>query len=518
MTNHTFDDVDLGAAALANSNPAQDDYLVVCNQFTAALYSRRVAGAWTLIGSGAFGSHSLSAVTSGKKKNLYWIETEEVNPATVDVVSVSCMPTTKTALSGWIKQAINKTTGRGTEPNSKVKHEVGCVAGWHCQFEGCGENLRTHTIPGVEGNFSYYAHIIASSADGPRGDPIESPRRSTDPTNLMLLCDKCHKLIDRVAPHKYPADRLFQMRENNIRQVQSLLEKLKFKGAQMIAVTQPIQGQGAGFDERLAEEAMWQSQLRKSSRDCLHFMQTGNVSSSNQSVYWLNFFHTLKTDLPVLKRRIDGIDGNTGRPDHIALFPLHGTSVLVATGRILGEASTVSLFQFTRDQVGGNQGGQWSWPNMPRPDDSKFVLNIHKSASHHESEALLMVFLTAKIPFTQLPPQFQTSGHLRIPTVEVTLDAPSRSSIAHPYDLELFGKVLDTAYAKIQDEWQIGKVHLIVIAPTTACVRVGQKMQARSQSEFILYERDSDDAFKQTISITGTNIVHSATGESVDIS
>lgn len=63
----------------------------------------------------------------------------------------------------------------------------------------------------MSGNYSYFAHIVASSEDGPRGNK-DSEKLANEPTNIMLLCDKCHRLIDKIAPNEYGIEHLRKMR------------------------------------------------------------------------------------------------------------------------------------------------------------------------------------------------------------------------------------------------------------------------------------------------------------------
>ena len=96
--------------------------------------------------------------------------------------------------------------------------------------------------------------------------------------------------------------------------------------------------------------------------------------------------------------------------------------------------------------------------------------------------------------------------------------------MGHPADLDLFGRAVDQALQKLQDEWRVSKVHLVLIAPVSACCRVGQKMQARHHAEFILYERKPSTTpgargeFAKTIAISPTEVTLLSTGESLSIS
>lgn len=513
-------DSEIKQLIIANTDPSSNTYLLVANAYTLAVYFQSDSQNRTYIASGEFGKESLAALAVAiKPKRVLWAQTDEPDPRSIDPASLSPVSTTKKDLEQWIKVASDVTTGRGGEADHKVRYEVGCLAGWHCQFEGCGANLRTQAQPWVNANFSYFAHIIASSPKGPRGDPVLSPMRSNDPDNLMLLCDKCHRLIDRVAPQDYPADMLFEMRRHNIDEVARLLGNLSYEAAQMVAIEEKIEGQGSGFNETTAEQAMWLSKLRRGSKECVHFMQNGHLSASSEDVYWLSLFKALEEDIPSLKRFLRGSDSNTGRPKHIALFPKHSISVLIITGRILGEASSIKQFQFHRDQVGGAIGGQWAWPKIPEPDKNKYQVTTDRNYETGYEEAFLRVYLTARIPDDDLPTHLFRNGQLKLPTITISIDQPTHKAISHPFDLELLGISIDRAYRLLQEDWRVKKVHLLAIAPTTACVRIGQKMQARHHAEFELYERHHaapGKPFLATVRITSTHL-HHASGRSIGI-
>lgn len=79
-------------------------------------------------------------------------------------------------------------------------------------FTGCGEKLDHDTISGTTGNYAYLAHNVASSEQGARGVTELSNKLSNNPDNVLLLCDKHHRLIDKVAASDYTAPMLSAMK------------------------------------------------------------------------------------------------------------------------------------------------------------------------------------------------------------------------------------------------------------------------------------------------------------------
>lgn len=525
-------DDELAAALRMRAAAGEPQVLVIANKFSTRMLVAATASptAWGDLGVGDIGPDALKVLeAAAKRQQVQWIETSASDVSEVDcAASGPAIRAVPTHMRAWCKERdkVTGTSGRHGEVDTATRFEVATLAGWRCQFDGCGEDLRHHFVPGATGNYSYFAHIVASSKDGPRGDKGKSPLLANDPLNIMLMCDKCHRLIDRVAPKRYSADYLNEMRQRNVDEVRRLLNTLRYPAAQMLVIGGNIEGQSFAFDERIAEEAMWLRQLRTGGERAEWFARNGpHLGASNSDGYWLSLFQLLKNDRPRLAGLLDGtLYGGAPRPP-LAVFPLHGTSVLALSGRLIGDSSSAHVFQFHRDQVSGQRGGQWAWPEAAStPANDKFKVEVRRDAQDGDTEACLRVNLTAAVPASDLPQHLFSAGQYAMPTIEITVANPSHRVIGHPADLELFGRAVDQALQKLQDEWRVRKVHLVLIAPATACFRVGQKMQARQHAEFILYERKPSSApgargkFAKTISISPTEVTLLSTGESTSIS
>src|SRR5712672_137921 len=95
----------------------------------------------------------------------------------------------------------------------KTQSALWARAGGRCEYRGCNEDLIGDLVAGREdGKFGFIAHIVADSADGPRGDPVRSPALRKDLNNLMLLCAKHHKGVDVDYLADHPESVLLEMK------------------------------------------------------------------------------------------------------------------------------------------------------------------------------------------------------------------------------------------------------------------------------------------------------------------
>ena len=83
-----------------------------------------------------------------------------------------------------------------TKIPDKVKLELWTKSAGRCQFRGCNELLNRDGKTYAQMNRAYIAHIVADSPGGVRGDEELSPKLAKEFSNLMLLCDAHHRLID----------------------------------------------------------------------------------------------------------------------------------------------------------------------------------------------------------------------------------------------------------------------------------------------------------------------------------
>ena len=501
------------AAAVDEAIRSGNELLVVASAFTVRLCTRpNAATLWSDIGGGDFGTLSLAAAGPAIKQRRLWWSSVAVLPSTVPDVNVGATPATSADVRRWVREADSLTTspGRKGEASPKTCEEVARLAAWHCQFLGCGKDLRRHTATGAAGRFSYFAHIVASSPDGPRGNASLSHRLADDPTNFLLLCDECHRLIDRVNPGFYTVDLLRSMREQNIAEVNRLLNTLRFAAVEVVAIVGNVAGQPAQFTMTDAQEALWNSELRPAGAEPEWLFQNGgHLHDPFAAGYWDSMFAGLTSDLVTLQRLLNGRKRGGGPRPPIAVFPLHSTSTLILAGRVLGDTSNTHLFQPHRTAIGALKTSRWAWPeHAETPPDDKYKMRVLRDRSADGKDACLIVSLTTSIAHRRLTAACYDGNDLVLPTIEVSVDSPSHSTVGHPRDLQLLGLRLDEALRVLQDQWRAKRIHLFMLAPTTAAVRIGQKMQARHHATFVCHETRGvhDGPFSQTIEISTTHV------------
>lgn len=109
-----------------------------------------------------------------------------------------------------------------TSITDKNKYLLWVKSGGRCQYRGCNCSLTQDILTKRNFNKAYIAHIVADVPGGPRGDAVRSPLLKDDITNLMLLCDAHHRLIDRADVAGHPEKLLLEMKKEHENRIETV--------------------------------------------------------------------------------------------------------------------------------------------------------------------------------------------------------------------------------------------------------------------------------------------------------
>jgi hypothetical protein len=476
-----------------------DEVLFVANGYTVSMLVRSNPGQeWRFVAKGEFAEECVVAVTGETaKKRTFWANTTNMGPDIDNIASLNAVLVTKSAVISWFRNS-EKVTGRIGQVPSEVKNEVAYHAANRCQFLGCGRDLGPDTLTSAKGGGSYFAPIVAASMHGPRGDPVESTTLAREPSNFLLLCDECDRLINKVAPEAYSVARLRQMRAQSIRHVRDALDTLRYQDVEFMFISGNATDEIPYPSDRDVDEALWSSQLRRPSKNAQSlFSFQGLEQTSHEVGYWSNLFGASTDGLVSLQGKVEALRSGETPCRQLAIFASNGTSILILVGRILGDTPGLRVFEPHRSSVSGGPQTGWRSPRdlstTGLAGEKKFEVKTVKAHTFNCIDANLVVCFTNAVanPHVALLPI--TGRNSRLPTIAISVTTPVGSAICSSADVLEFGRAVDGALQTLQERWRIRTVHLYVSAPPSAAVLVGQKLQAHQHINFICYEPLGDE-------------------------
>ncbi|MEZ4927908.1 MAG: SAVED domain-containing protein [Saprospiraceae bacterium] len=231
-----------------------------------------------------------------------------------------------------------------TKIPNKVSTRLWGKSSGRCEYEGCNCILWRDEVTKFEFNSSYIAHIVADEPSGPRGDVVLSPRLAKDLNNLMLLCDKHHRLIDVEDVVGHPVERLLEMKRKHEERMEVLSGIKSDKASHIVLFGANIGHHSPVLNYQLAANAMYPEWYPASAQSTeLSLINSLEKDSSPQ--YWMLQERNLKDQLngsliPLI--RTSGIS-------HLSVFALAPQPLLILLGIQLNDILPLAVYQKHRE-------------------------------------------------------------------------------------------------------------------------------------------------------------------------
>lgn len=250
----------------------------------------------------------------------------------------------------------------------KVRAKLWLRAGGRCQYDGCNDPLWRDELTLAEMNKSYIAHIVADSPDGPRGDPVLSPLLAKEFSNLMLMCDAHHRLIDHEQLAEHPVERLQRMKENHERRIERLTNIAPEKSTHVVLYGANVGSHSSPVRYARAVEAIVPSRY-PASEDAIELGMINSAGRDSDADFWaIEEGNLRKLVGSRIKDRL-----SVRELHHISIFALAPQPLLVLLGSLISDIPSVDVYQLHREPPtwrwldDDEQNGELSW-SVERPD------------------------------------------------------------------------------------------------------------------------------------------------------
>src|SRR6266498_333275 len=186
-------------------------------------------------------------------------------------------------------------------------------AGGCCEFDGCNKYLLRHRLTKLAGNFAQIAHIVAFSPEGPRGTRTISAEKLNDPSNLMLLCPECHKLIDD-HPERYTVKTLKEYKRRHEKRISQLTKTKPDYQTTVVMLKANIGAQAVDISEGEIQEAI----APRYPDDEEVVIDLTTIPDGEDTPFWENGARAIQQQI----QRLYAPRINTKSAHHISLFAL----------------------------------------------------------------------------------------------------------------------------------------------------------------------------------------------------
>jgi len=227
-------------------------------------------------------------------------------------------------------------------------------AAGRCEYMGCNQPLWLDSLTKSEFNIAYVAHIVADSPNGPRGHNILSDLLKADISNLMLLCDSHHRLVDKSGLSQHPVERLKAMKQAHEQRMDITTAISPQKNSHVLLYGANIGHQNAKVSYEAAAEAMVPDFYPAE----LNGMPLGLLNSSftdRTKEFWTVEAQNLRNLFnEVVRPRF-----RAGNISHLSVFAFAPQPLLILLGSLLSDIPAGEVYQLHREPPG------WKWEFTP---------------------------------------------------------------------------------------------------------------------------------------------------------
>ena len=340
-------------------------------------------------------------------------------------------------------------------------------------MDGCNRPLLGDLLTGKdELNDGYVAHVVADSPGGPRGHPVLSPLLCDDPTNVMLLCNVHHRLIDGADTRAdYPVERLLAMKTHHERRIELVTAIMPDRASHVLLYGARIGERDCPTRFDLAKTAMLPDRY-PAERHAIALDLARSDFADHELAYWDLQIENLRRQFG-RKVRDRLAEGDIR---HLSVFGLAPQPLLIELGRLLSDIAAVNVHQLHREPQG------WDWRDARPP------IEVEVQHSNCEGKAVgLILDLSATVN--------RDRAHAilgpRAPIWRVTTPAPGNDIMHRREDLEAFRRAMRQVFDAIKAEHgQDAAIHVFPALPVSAAIEVGRTWMPKADLPLVIYDEN----------------------------
>jgi len=357
-------------------------------------------------------------------------------------------------------------------------HKLIAESGGICNFPECGEKFIFQFEDGTFVKLYECAHIIGESPEGPRGNQTKSKLMAQDPENIILLCLKHHKIVDK-NEKGYPVEKLKKIKENHIQWVNERLESLKETTWTLIIHSGNVTGTGVpNFDEELIYRDFYGTHIIVETEEIIieeFLTKTQNwlVHQQKQKEWWQNF-----KNRDIISKKF--------------LFcSINFIPLVIQLGYLIHDTFTTSIYQYHREK------NTWRWESLDETEKKQDFFLIEKIDNKDSNihEIALSVSISGIVNDEDI---YEGVGNT-IEIIKIKVNKPNRIWLKYKEQVINFQKrYIQLIDAIVQQYKNLKKIHVFYAGPTPIAFILGSSINPTIHPKFILYNYYTKDTPKYT--------------------
>ena len=350
-------------------------------------------------------------------------------------------------------------------------------AGGRCQYKGCNKALWYDSLTKSEFNTAYIAHIIADKPDGPRGDRILSERLKKDISNLMILCDEHHRMIDKINVKGHTIERLQKMKSLHEKRIETLTAIQPDKRSHVILYGANIGKINSPLNISNISEAMVNSYGHYPAEPHpIEISLKNSAITDDNSLYWTIEDHNLENHF---EKKVKPFL-NDNDVSKLSVFALAPQPLLIKLGYLLNDLNSVYTYQKHREP------DSWSWQDDQKEIDFQCRFNDIRNGKN----IALIISLSANINSERVHPILGE----RCPIWEITHPNPNNDFLKNRSELSRLRYLFRKTFNDIKTtHGEDATIHVFPAMPVSASIDLGRVWMPKADLSLIIYDQNKQN-------------------------
>lgn len=353
----------------------------------------------------------------------------------------------------------------------KIKLLLWGKAAGRCQYDGCNKPLYIDSHTKSLFNQAYIAHIIADKPTGPRGNPVLSERLKSDLSNLMLLCDPHHRLVDREDVGGHPVELLMAMKRQHEDRMALLTNIQPEKKSHVLLYGARIGDHHSHINWQKAAQAMIPNYY-PSERPAIELSLKNTSFQDFEPKFWsMEREHLQRQFQSQVKPRLA-----QGEISHLSVFGLAPQPLLIELGRLLSDIPAAEVYQLHREPP------NWLW----QQNDSSNDYSIERPDNRHKIVAL-KISLSATIVDERILQVIKRPCSIW----NMTISKPHNDFLQSREQLRRFRQIFRQLTDQIKAiHGEDAVIHLFPAMPVAIAIEIGRVWMPKADLPLHIYDQN----------------------------
>ena len=295
----------------------------------------------------------------------------------------------------------------------------------------------------------------------------------TEIDNLMLMCDKHHRLIDREDEAGHPADRLFKMKKDHEDPIAILTSIDEDRACHILRYASRIGSNESPVNFEAIKSAIVPERYPAEGERTIDIEITGLALQDDDPNFWTVQMANLRSQY---SEKIRG-RFERGEIKRLGVFALAPIPLLIELGQLISDIADAEIWQLLREPKG------WRWQD----DGPPMRLTTSRPSLCDGPTVALKLEISAPIAPERITQVLGAS----VPIWSISADGAHNDIIRRRGDLRELRRTLRLVFEEIKARHgEDTKVHLFPATPVSASVEIGRVWMPKAHLPMTIYDQN----------------------------